>query len=179
MDWIGHHGDIAHWGLGFDREAPVEVEGWGKYPESGLWNSATEFEVKATYANGVQMVIGGGVGLRFGIKWIGQDGWVFVSRDDEIETHQSGLLNERFGLNGIHLYASPGHYRNFLDCIGTRKPTIAPPETAHYSAIPGHLGQISMLLGRKVRFDSNSEQIVDDPIANDMLGSPMRSPWHL
>ena len=32
MDWIGHHGDIAHWGLGFDATGPSEVEGHGEFP---------------------------------------------------------------------------------------------------------------------------------------------------
>ena len=39
LDWVGHHVDIAHWGLGLDRTGPVEVDGVGEYPESGLWNA--------------------------------------------------------------------------------------------------------------------------------------------
>ncbi len=34
-DWAGHHIDIAHWGLGFDRQGPISVEGKGVYPERG------------------------------------------------------------------------------------------------------------------------------------------------
>jgi len=41
MDWVGHHVDIAHWGLGLDYSGPVEIEGYGKYTRTGLWNSAT------------------------------------------------------------------------------------------------------------------------------------------
>ena len=26
MDWIGHHNDIAHWGLGMDKSGPISVE---------------------------------------------------------------------------------------------------------------------------------------------------------
>src|SRR6202789_4192704 len=32
MDWIGHHCDIAHWGLGFDLSGPSEIEGHGEFP---------------------------------------------------------------------------------------------------------------------------------------------------
>src|SRR5215469_2972176 len=40
LDWIGHHGDIAHWGLGFDLSGPSEVEGHGEFPaESAVWNT--------------------------------------------------------------------------------------------------------------------------------------------
>ena len=179
MDWIGHHGDIAHWGLGFDYEGPVEVEGRGEYPKTGLWNTATRYKVTARYANGVELIMGGGVGLRFGTKWIGDRGWVWVSRGDAIETSPAELMNERFGPDEIHLYRSPGHHRNFLDCIKSRRITIAPCEVAHRSATPGHLGQIAMLLGRKIRFDPATEQITGDAEANRLLGRPMRSPWRL
>jgi len=30
MDWVGHHVDIAHWGLGLDYSGPVEIEGVGE-----------------------------------------------------------------------------------------------------------------------------------------------------
>ena len=43
--------------------------------------------------------------------------------------------------------------RNFIDCVKSRQPTITPVETAHHSAIPGHLGLISMLVGRKIKWD--------------------------
>lgn len=179
MDWIGHHGDIAHWGLGFDYDSPVEVEGRGEYPRTGLWNSATRFKIRAVYANGVEMLIGGGIGLRPGTKWIGEHGWVWVNRGNALETDPPGLLNETFGPNDIQLYRSPEHHRNFLDCIKSRRPTITPCEVAHHSVTAGHLGQIAMLLGRKIRFDPKSEQIIGDAEADKMLGRPMRSPWHL
>jgi hypothetical protein len=34
-----------------------------------------------------------------------------------------------------------------------------------------------MILGRKIRWDSKGEQIIDDPSANRLLGRAMRSPW--
>jgi hypothetical protein len=36
-----------------------------------------------------------------------------------------------------------------------------------------------MLLGRKIRFNPETEEILDDPTATRMLGRPMRSPWHV
>jgi predicted dehydrogenase len=32
MDWIGHHCDIAHWGLDFDNSGPSEIEGTANFP---------------------------------------------------------------------------------------------------------------------------------------------------
>ena len=182
MDWIGHHLDIAHWGLGLDRTGPVEVKGHGEYPKSGLWDSPTKYRIDTKYANGVHIILAGGhrdiCDNRGGTKWIGENGWVWVNRGS-IDAHPKHLLKEKFGPTDIHLYKSPGHWRNFLDCVKSRQVTITPCETAHRSASPGHLGQISMLLGRKIRFNPDTEEILNDPTASSMLGNAMRAPWHL
>ena len=91
------------------------------------------------------------------------------SRVDRLATTYAAFLQHAFD-------AETGHFRNFLDCIKSRKPTLTPAETAHRSATPGHLGQIAMLLGRKIRFDPATEQILDDDAATRMLGKAMREP---
>lgn len=182
MDWVGHHVDIAHWGLDLDRTGPIYVEGYGEYPRDGLWNTATRYRLKTKYANGLTMIIAGGhadvCNGRGGTKWIGDNGWILVDRG-HIDAHPKSLLNEKIGAAELHLYQSPGHVRNFLDCVKSRAETLTPCEAAHRSATPGHLGQIAMLLGRRINFDPKTEQIIGDPTASKMLGSPMRSPWHL
>ena len=90
-----------------------------------------------------------------------------------------GMGVDYTGPHEIHLYDSPGHHRDFLNCVKSRKTTITPCEVAHRSATPGHLGQIAMLLGRKIRFNPDTEEILDDPTAASLLGKAMRSPWHL
>lgn len=176
MDWVGHHLDIAHWGLGLDYTGPVEVQGWGKFPETGLWNAPTEYEFTCKYANGVKIV----VASRFpsGVKWQGEDGWIWVDRGN-FDAEPKSVLNEKIAPDDIHLYKSRDHFRNFIDCVKTRRETITPSEIAHRSASVGHLGQIAITLGRKIRFNPDTEQILDDPTAAKMLGKVMRSPWHL
>ena len=185
MDWVGHHVDIAHWGVGLDYTGPVEVEGVGEFPRSGLWNSASRYRIHTTYANGIQMTIAGGYDdIRGGTKWIGNDGWVWVDRGG-IDAHPKSLLREKFGPDEIHLLpidnstGHENHTRNFLDCVRSRATTLAPSEVAHRSATPGHLGQIAMILGRKIRFNPDTEEIINDATATRMLGNAMRSPWHL
>ncbi|OFW57207.1 MAG: dehydrogenase, partial [Candidatus Solincola sediminis] len=161
MDWIGHHVDIAHWGLGFDYEGPSEIEGTGEYPKDGLWNTATKYRLTAKYPKGITMIIAGGHGdIRGGTKWTGQDGWVWVDRGG-MDAQPKEILKEQIRPDEIHLFQSPGHWRNFLDCIKSRKTTLTPAEVAHRSASPGHLGQIAMLLGRKIRFNPTTEEILD------------------
>ncbi len=187
MDWVGHHVDIIHWGLGLDDTGPIDIEGWGVFPKTGLWNSATKFRLVANYANGIHVIIAdqgsfGTYGKKGwggnGAKWVGEDGWVKVWRSG-METYPESLMKEKFGPDEIHLTRSDDHFRNFLDCVKTRETTITPCQTAHRSQTPGHLGHIAMTLGRKIRFNPETEEIIDDPTASRMLTKPMRSPWHL
>ncbi len=176
MDWVGHHVDIAHWGLGLDYTGPVEVEGWGKFPPDGVWDAPTEYEFTCKYANGVTMV----VASRFesGTKWYGEHGWVAVDRS-KLRTEPARLLREKIGPDETRLYYSRDHWGNFIECVKTRRTTITPCEIAHRSATVGHLAQIAITLGRKIRFNPQTEQILDDPTASRMLGKVMRSPWSL
>jgi predicted dehydrogenase len=179
LDWVGHHVDIAHWGLGLDHTGPVEIDGSGEYPADGPFNTATRYRFTARYSNGLDMVIAGGhPDIRFGTKWIGENGWVWVTRGD-MDAGPKSLLRERFGAGDVRLYRSDDHHRNFIDCVRSRNQTITPCETAHRSAAPGHLGQISMRLGRKIRFNPETEEIIGDPDASRMLSRPMRPQWGL
>ena len=180
MDWIGHHADIGNWGMGWDSAGPVSVEGKGEYPGEGIWDAATRYSFFATYSDGTVMHLANdqGQGVREGTKWIGDDGrWIWVSRGG-IEASDPKILRERIGPDEIPFYHSPGHQREFLDSVKSRRPTLAPAETAHRAASIGHLGQISMLLGRRIHWNPNTEQIADDPTATAMLSTPMRAPWH-
>ena len=42
-----------------------------------------------------------------------------------------------------------------------------------------HLTNISIRVGRKIRFDPATQQIVGDEEANRLANPPMRAPWHL
>jgi hypothetical protein len=128
------------------------------------------------------MVIAGGHSdIRSGTKWIGKDGWVWVDRGgfDASNSEWREIKELPEDQVKIPLYKSTNHYRNFLDCVKSRKPAIAPVETAHHSAIPGHLGLISMLVGRKLNWDAKKEVIIGDEEASKLLTRPYRMPWAL
>ncbi len=183
LDWIGHHNDIAHWGCGFDNDGPSEIEGQGEFPPpNALWNTCTKYRIEAKYPRNITFVIAGGHGdIRSGTKWIGTKGWVWVDRGgfDASNPDWKKGKNLPDELRQVKLYESPGHWRNFLDCVKSRQPTIAPVETAHHSAVPGHLGLIAMLTGKKIRWDVATEKILDDDDASKLLARPYRAPWHI
>jgi predicted dehydrogenase len=176
-DWAGHHIDIAHWGLDLDHTGPVEVEGVGHYPEDGLYNAPYKYNFTCKYANGIVMhVHSGGQG---GTKWIGDEGWVWCDRGGLDASDKRLLRPDAIGPNDLRLYHSEDHQRNFLDCVKTRQLTITPVEAACRSISVGHLGEIAMLTGRKIRWNPETEEILDDPGASALLGRSYRKPWIL
>ena len=150
MDWVGHHVDIANWGMDWDSTGPTEIEGEGKYPpRESLWNTATKYKVTAKYSGGVEMIIAGGYKeIRNGTKWIGDEGWIWVDRSG-LEAHPKNLLKSEIGPNDIQIPKSIGHYEEFIESVKTRKETLTPARVSIRSATPGWLGQIAMLTKRK------------------------------
>jgi predicted dehydrogenase len=183
LDWIGHHCDIAHWGCDFDNSGPSEIMGKGEFPPvDAVWNTCTRYRIELKYPRDIAMTIAGGhKDIRSGTKWIGTDGWVWVNRGgfeaSNEEWREIRQLPEE--QRKVKLPISTNHHRNFLDSVKSRQPTITPVETAHHSAIPGHLGLISMLVNRKLKWDVQKELILDDPDASKLLSRPYRAPWHI
>jgi predicted dehydrogenase len=177
MDWTGHHLDIAHWGLGLDRTGPVAVEGTGVIPEKGsVWDAPPEYDCTATYEDGLEIRISSKYPM--GAKWYGENGWIFVDRGT-LEAESKSVLDEVIGEGEIHLYKSIDHFANFIECVKTRQETITPAEIAHRSASVGHLCNIALYTGRKIRWNPETEEIADDPGATAMLRPQYRAPWVL
>jgi len=173
-DWGAHHNDIAQWGNGTDLSGPVDIDGKGEFPKDGLWDTATKIHVEYAYRNGVKLICGQGHGAKFE----GTDGWVHVDRGF-LQAHPADLLKEKLGPDDVHLYESPGHHADWLDCIETRRRPICDVEIGHRSVTVCHLGNISMRLGRPIRWDPDREEILGDEEASRLLSKPMRAPWHL
>jgi len=183
LDWVGHHCDIAHWGMDCDLSGPAEIEGHGEFPPTdACWNACYKYRIDLKYPGDITMVMAGGHSdIRSGTKWIGSDGWVWVDRggfdSSNPEWREYRELPE--DLRKVKLYKSRNHHGNFLECIKSRQPTITPAETAHHSAIPGHLGLISMLVGRKLKWSNENENISNDAEATKLLTRPYREPWKI
>jgi predicted dehydrogenase len=181
LDWIGHHCDIAHWGLDSDNSGPSEIEGHGEFPpNNALWNTCAKYRIELKYPKDVSMTIASvSPKIKMGAKWIGTDGWVWVDRSGFDASNVEWFAKMPEDKYKVKLYQSDNHWANFIACVKSRKPTIAPVETAHHSAIPGHLGLISMLVGRKIKWDPIKEQILGDAAASKLLTRPYPSPWKL
>ena len=176
--WGIHHLDIAQWGHGTDHTGPVEVEGTAKFPEDGLADCATSWNVKLTYADGVTLTYTDNKQNKQGVVFHGTEGWVYVRRG-KIETHPKSLLDEKIGPDEIHLLESPGHDRQFIDSVKSRKTTVSNIDVAVRSDTLAHLTDFCTRLGRKIRWNPETEEVIGDPVASRMLNRAMRAPWRL
>lgn len=185
-DWAAHHCDIANWGMGTEYTGPVAIEeAVGDFPGEGLWDAAVDYSFHAVYAPGASPVAPRGFvmavsnGFRMGARFIGSEGEIFVSRGDTFETTPESLKEHALGPNDVRLYESPGHARNFFDCIRSREETVTPIEPAQRAITIAHLGNIAMLLDRDLAWDPVRERVLNDPEADGMRRRAMRGEWRV
>jgi predicted dehydrogenase len=195
--WGAHHIDTAHWGMGNEYSGPVEIWGTAAFPSddpdyNGLWDVHGIFRTEAMYENGVHMVVSNE--LPNGVKFIGDDGWIWVTRGNyrvtdtdpvadssgvkPIDASNPKILQSVIGPNEIHLYESSEQHANWLDCIKSRKEPVAPIEVGHRSCTACLLHHMAMKLKRKIYWDPVKEIIVNnDKEAMAMLSRPRRKKY--
>jgi predicted dehydrogenase len=190
--WGAHHIDSAHWGMGMERSGPVEV--WcdkAEFASGGLWDVHGIFTTQAMYANGVKMIVSNE--FQNGIKFEGDNGWIFVSRGDyqvtgsdpgagktqakKIDASDPKILTSVIGEKEFHFPVSKEHHGNWLEAIRDNKEPIAPVEEAHRSCSACLVHHISMKLKRKLYWDPVKEQFKNDAEANKMLSRPQRKAY--
>jgi len=178
-NWGAHYLDIGQWALDMDDSGPVEVEGHGEFPSSGLFTNATKVDFTVRYANGVPMHCrtrheGGGT-----VRFVGERGWLDIARD-KMSASDNALLREMQAPNKkIQLALSNNHHDNFFDCVRARKRPIADVGLGHRTTTVCNLGQIAMVLGRKLKWDPAKEEFVNYDVAIGLRTRAMRSPWSL
>ena len=178
MDWIGHHNDIAHWGMGEDLGGPTLVEA-GDFvtpQKKDVWDAAWQYEIKCTYASGVTTRISNN--NRMGVTFFGSEGWVFVNRSG-FAASKPEWTKRGFNPGSVEVYRSDNHEKNFLDCVISRKPTITPVEVSHRSITPGHIAMAMVAVGRriKVRWDPKTQQTTNEQVMKLLRQEGDEIPW--
>jgi hypothetical protein len=151
----------------------VEYEGKAQFPQGGFANVPFVVDVRARYADGVVIRMDSG---EKGVRFDGDAGWIHV---DDFGNITPRKIQCDPAVSGIGYTYMAGHVRNFLDCIRTRRRTASPPEVAHRCHTVAHCANISLRLGRKLRWDPHTERFIDDDQANRMLVRTMRPPWNV
>lgn len=187
--WGSHHIDCAHWAMDTEYAGPAEVWGKADFPTSGLWDVHGSFTTYGKYTNGVKMTVS--TELPNGIKFVGSEGWIFVTRGEyKASPNEPAVPNQKaltasnpkiiesvIGANEINLYKSEEHHGDWLNSMITRKQPIAPVEVGHRSCSTCLIHHIAMRLPRTLHWDYMNERFTNDDEANSLLNRPHRFPY--
>ncbi len=180
-DWGAHHFDICQWGLGMDGSGPVEITP-PPWEDRKIVRDGARAKVDPAlgktlvykYASGIPVIHGGANGILF----TGEHGKVEVNRG-YFRTWPDEIGKEPIGPSEVHLYESPGHQQDWINCIRSRRRPIADVAIGASTITVCHLGNIAYWLGRELRWDPEKREIIGDPEAARWLDRPKRAPWRL
>lgn len=172
-DWGAHMFDIAQWGLGMDRNGPVEISPIG---------DGTEY-MTFKYANGTVMTSEPFDEKKTkGVKFIGDNGWIEVARGyfNANDPKFNPPSTEAADPNVPYETKIP-HQLNFIESVRSRKDPVVPVEIGHSSCTVCTLGNIACELKRTIKWDPATETFTDDTdgAATKMLHYTYRTGWKL
>lgn len=187
-DWGVHLIDMALFGM--DAMAPKSVVSSGgmfAYPDSAMETPDTQqaiyefdnFSMMWEHAVGID---GGPYGRNHGVAFIGNNGTLVVDRGGwEIIPEEE---NNEYLVSPMPPRRGPGgdlekHVANFIDCVKTRKLPNADIAIAANTAKVAHLGNVAFLTGRKVYWDAENSQFLNDEKANQMIKPEYHNQWKL
>ena len=197
---LAHHVDIVQWMM---AKAPLRVSAMGaRYALQGIGETPDVFEAileypgfLATWSNR-ELAAAGEDGLVFygtrGTLTLSRAGFEVVperqiSPEDQIPrfsgprpvvaepSPRTTPLKEE-GFDQVRDQFVP-HVRNFVDCVKSRATPVSDLASSHRSSVPCHLANLSMKLGRTLRWDEAKQDVVSDPEASALLTKKYRSPW--
>jgi predicted dehydrogenase len=182
-DWGIHLLDIVQ--MAFDETEPKAITGLGgkfylqddrETPDTLQVTYEYPYGMVATYENrecNAQSMFNHGYGLLFH----GTEGTLFVDRAgyELVPEKGSKLEAQTMRAEGDPLLE---HWRNFLDCIKTRKRPVSDIEIGHHSTTTAILR--NMAYRSKLRLDWDAQhETTEQPEARHMLKREYRKPWKL
>lgn len=185
MDFWCHITDVAFWAL--DLGAPLTVSATG-----GRWyhddNAETPdvFEATLTFPNNLILTWTLHPKGLPGYEEFGGIGCVFQGDDATCVTNYGsnkifvdGKEKPDFERPPQSIPNSPGHIRQFLDCMKSRKQADCNVEYAYKLTKPGLLCNIAYRIGETLHWDDEKEQVIGNYRANQMVNRKYRRPWKI
>jgi predicted dehydrogenase len=162
----------------------------GKAKLEDGFNSAIEFDIDLGYANGSTMKVtdhykseDGKTDFGNGILFVGDKGRIFVNRGKLTGAPVDALTEaDRKEIDDavVKLYkgkSMKGHMANFFECLDDRSDPISDVYTHHRTMTACHLCNITLMLDRKLQWDPQKEDFVNDQQATALLSRPSRSKY--
>jgi predicted dehydrogenase len=195
LDWAVHHYDIVNWAMGVD--SPVAAIGHGgkfafpndntQWPDTFI--GACEYPPGPVARNGflLSYIFRGACShlkenMAHGKIFYGSKGVLALDRQGYViyNYEQGGKVVEEKQREVVsENEAVTRHAKGFLDCVRAHKQPEAIVEKGHAASNPGHLMNIALRVGRRVKWNPEIEQVEGDAEANKLVTRQYRSPWSL
>lgn len=180
--------------MGADNTGPVSIEAKGTVPTKGLWDSAIEMEVVYEFKNPDWTLIWSQPGERisyfnpdkkirdgYGAVYHGDKDKLIVWAGDGQTFTEPKAVNFEKPPGGVDVPKSPNfdHHEDWFEGIKTGRKTIMNIEAGVAVAFLTILGNLSLILGRKLHWDPVKQEIIGDEQARRMMSRPQRYPYCL
>jgi len=185
-----HIADLAHWAMNPGEPKAVSASG-GRYVLEDMSDVPDTLDVLWEYdgfnmtwmhtlCNGYNFGFAAPPdgGRRLSVIFHGANGTLAADYGSLQVAPDGGRLKD-FKAPAPSIPSSPGHDREFLDSIKSRK---QPPCCFEYHvplAIALNLAHISLYAGRKLHWDAKAGKVIGDPEADRMCHPNYRKPWAL
>ncbi len=119
-----------------------------------------------------------------GVAFIGEYGTLVIDRNGWEVVPETKSTSAKEGYQGMPIQKGTGqgldlHVANFLDCIRKGGKPNCDIETAAHIARFSQMGNIAYRVGRKLEWDGEKQEFVNDPEANLFAKAHYRAPWTL
>ena len=185
IDFWCHISDVAFWAL--DLKAPESISAiGGKYHLADGTETPDTVEAQLSFP-GLNYVFRLHPRPLPGFEHMGHIGCVFegtqatlVTSYNRHEIYVAGKKVEDMPPPSLHIPDSPGHLREFLDAIRSRKlDTTCNVGYGHQLTKPGLLANLALRTGTTLRWDDERETVVGNPEAQRLLMESSRHSWML
>jgi len=162
-DFAQHYMDPFQWIYGKDDTSPVEIESLAPPAHPECCTPWAWVELK--YADGLTLVLDGN---EWGPRYDRKPARQLKLEDLDAESQEK-----------LKALPDPEPLLTFPEAVRQRKESGGHVEAAHRAITIAHLANISIRLGRKIKYDPVKEEVIGDDVANRLVYQPMREPWHL
>jgi predicted dehydrogenase len=111
-----------------------------------------------------------------GVEFYGTDGRMFLSRRGKIQVLEPGNKHIPVSVKPV-AQDGDAHVADFIESIRNERRPNADIEIGHLTSSLCHLGNLATLLGRGLQFDPATEQVLNDPEANELVSRTYREHW--